>query len=148
MIRDVRRRQGLTQAQLAHRAGTTQPVISAYEHGRRDPGSEMLRKLVEAAGERLRIDAVPDGPDLPPPADVEELCDYILERTVTEQASHDDIAVLAVSDPSGLKPAAIGSFHALRASADELLFGSRQRAPSCWGRWSSTTTGCSRRPQD
>ncbi|MFZ1995300.1 MAG: SpoIIE family protein phosphatase, partial [Solirubrobacteraceae bacterium] len=30
------------------------------------------------------------------PADVEELCDYILEHTVTEQASHDDIAVLAV----------------------------------------------------
>lgn len=30
------------------------------------------------------------------PTDVEELCDYILERTVSEQASHDDIAVLAV----------------------------------------------------
>ncbi len=30
------------------------------------------------------------------PTDVEELCDYILERTVTEQASHDDVAVLAV----------------------------------------------------
>jgi anti-sigma regulatory factor (Ser/Thr protein kinase) len=30
------------------------------------------------------------------PSDVDELCDYILERTVTEQASHDDIAVLAV----------------------------------------------------
>ena len=30
------------------------------------------------------------------PADVEELCDHILERTVSEQASHDDIAVLAV----------------------------------------------------
>ncbi len=30
------------------------------------------------------------------PAEVEELCDYVLERTVTEQASHDDIALLAV----------------------------------------------------
>jgi serine phosphatase RsbU (regulator of sigma subunit)/DNA-binding response OmpR family regulator/anti-sigma regulatory factor (Ser/Thr protein kinase) len=30
------------------------------------------------------------------PADVEELCDYVLERTVSEQVSHDDIAVLAV----------------------------------------------------
>jgi anti-sigma regulatory factor (Ser/Thr protein kinase) len=30
------------------------------------------------------------------PSDVEELCDYVLERTVSEQASHDDIAVLAV----------------------------------------------------
>jgi transcriptional regulator with XRE-family HTH domain len=79
VIRDVRRRQGLTQAQLAQRAGTTQPVISAYEHGRRDPGYEMLRKLVEAAGERLRVDAVPEGPDLPPPADVEEHARRLLE---------------------------------------------------------------------
>jgi serine phosphatase RsbU (regulator of sigma subunit)/CheY-like chemotaxis protein/anti-sigma regulatory factor (Ser/Thr protein kinase) len=30
------------------------------------------------------------------PTDVEELCDFVLERTVSEQASHDDIAVLAV----------------------------------------------------
>jgi serine phosphatase RsbU (regulator of sigma subunit)/CheY-like chemotaxis protein/anti-sigma regulatory factor (Ser/Thr protein kinase) len=30
------------------------------------------------------------------PADVDRLCDYVLERTVSEQASHDDIAVLAV----------------------------------------------------
>ncbi len=33
----VRRRQGSAQAELARRAGTSQPVISAYEHGRRDP---------------------------------------------------------------------------------------------------------------
>ncbi len=79
VIRDVRRRQGLTQAQLARRAGTTQPVISAYEHGRRDPSYEMLRKLVEAAGERLRVDAARPGPDLPPPADLEEHARRLLD---------------------------------------------------------------------
>jgi anti-sigma regulatory factor (Ser/Thr protein kinase) len=30
------------------------------------------------------------------PTEVEALCDHVLERTVSEQASHDDIAVLAV----------------------------------------------------
>ncbi|MDQ3470739.1 MAG: helix-turn-helix domain-containing protein, partial [Actinomycetota bacterium] len=40
LIRTTRTRAGLTQAELARRAGTSQPVISAYEHGRRDPSSE------------------------------------------------------------------------------------------------------------
>jgi hypothetical protein len=57
---------------LARRAGTSQPVISAYEHGRRDPSLQTLSKLVEAGGERLRIDAVPPGSDLPPSTDVYE----------------------------------------------------------------------------
>ena len=79
VIRGVRRRQGLTQAQLARRAGTSQPVISAYEHGRRDPGYETLRKLVEAAGERLRVDAVAISSDLQPPRDVEEHARRLLD---------------------------------------------------------------------
>jgi len=79
VIRDARRRQGLTQAQLAARAGTSQPVISAYENGRRDPGYETLRKLVEAAGEQLRVDARPPVPDLPPPADLEEHARRLLD---------------------------------------------------------------------
>src|SRR5215470_2823302 len=67
LLRGVRRRRGLTQADLARRAATSQPVVSAYEHGRRDPTVGTLRRLVEAAGERLQIGAevVADGP---PPA--------------------------------------------------------------------------------
>ena len=51
----ARKRAGLTQAELARRAGTSQPVISAYEHGRRDPGIETLRRLVRAAGAELEL---------------------------------------------------------------------------------------------
>jgi transcriptional regulator with XRE-family HTH domain len=72
LIKAVRRRHGLSQAELARRAGTSQPVISAYEHGRRDPGYETLRKVVEAGGERLRLDAVPVQSDLPRAVGVEE----------------------------------------------------------------------------
>jgi transcriptional regulator with XRE-family HTH domain len=79
IIQGVRRRQGLTQAELARRAGTSQPVISAYEHGRRDPSVETLRKLVEAGGERLHMDAVPAGSDPPPPADAREHARRLLD---------------------------------------------------------------------
>lgn len=54
-IRDARRRAGLTQTQLAARAGVTQSVISAYESGRRQPAVPTLAALVEASGYELRI---------------------------------------------------------------------------------------------
>ena len=79
IIQAVRRRQGLTQAELARRAGTSQPVISAYEHGRRDPSFETLRKLVEAGGERLYVDAVLPDSDDAPPDDVYEHARRLLE---------------------------------------------------------------------
>ncbi len=71
LIREARRRSGLSQAELARRAHVSQPVISAYESGRREPGLSMLTKLVEASGHRLqlglfpaphRIRALPDTP--------------------------------------------------------------------------------------
>jgi hypothetical protein len=48
----------LSQAELARRAKVAQPVISAYETGRREPGLAMLAKLVEASGHRLQVDLV------------------------------------------------------------------------------------------
>lgn len=79
LLRAVRRRQGLTQAELARRAGTSQPVVSAYEHGRRDPTFGTLAKLVAAGGERLQIDAVPHAADLVPPSSPEEHARRLLD---------------------------------------------------------------------
>jgi hypothetical protein len=47
-------------------------VVSAYEHGRRDPTFTTLRKLVEAGGERLHITAGSPRSDLRPAADARE----------------------------------------------------------------------------
>jgi len=58
LIRESRRRSGLSQAELARRARVSQPVISAYESGRREPGLSMLAKLVAASGHQLRVDLV------------------------------------------------------------------------------------------
>jgi transcriptional regulator with XRE-family HTH domain len=52
-LRDARKRAGLTQAQLAQRAGTSQATISAYEHGSKAPSVETLGRLLAATGTRL-----------------------------------------------------------------------------------------------
>jgi uncharacterized protein len=56
IVRLARRKAGLTQVELAMRAGVTQSVISAYESGRRQPTLPTLESLVEAAGFDLTID--------------------------------------------------------------------------------------------
>lgn len=52
-LRDARRRAGLTQAELARRAGTSQATISAYESGRKEPSVSTLGRVLAAAGSRL-----------------------------------------------------------------------------------------------
>ena len=52
-LRRTRQAAGLTQAQLATRAGTSQATISAYESGRKQPSLATLSRLLAAAGSRL-----------------------------------------------------------------------------------------------
>ena len=58
-LRELRARHGLSQAELAYRAGTTQQAISRIEHGRVSPTVEMLARLAAAAGEELVLDSRP-----------------------------------------------------------------------------------------
>jgi transcriptional regulator with XRE-family HTH domain len=53
LLREARLRSGLTQAQLAGRAGTSQPAIARYESGRVQPSLERLRALIRACGLEL-----------------------------------------------------------------------------------------------
>ena len=50
LLRQARRRAGLSQAELATQAGVTQSVVSAYESGQRQPSIPVLARLIEAAG--------------------------------------------------------------------------------------------------
>jgi transcriptional regulator with XRE-family HTH domain len=72
LLRQARSRRGLSQAELAARAGTSQPVISAYEHGRRDPSTQTLGRLIAATGERLELRLAPHPPEVPPPTGPQE----------------------------------------------------------------------------
>ncbi len=58
LLRDIRRRTGLRQAELARRAGVPRSVISAYETGRRQPGVDALERIAESVGLRLTLTPV------------------------------------------------------------------------------------------
>lgn len=59
-LRGLRERAGLTQAELARRAGLTTSVLSAYENGRREPRVDVFFRLVELAGFDISYDERPD----------------------------------------------------------------------------------------
>jgi transcriptional regulator with XRE-family HTH domain len=59
VLRQARRRHGLTQAQLAARARTSQAAISRIERGLVSPSVAMLARLLDLMGEELVLDAEP-----------------------------------------------------------------------------------------
>jgi len=59
LIREARRRAGLTQSQLAGRAGTTQSAIARAESGRRRPAFDEILRLVRLCGLDLNVRLVP-----------------------------------------------------------------------------------------
>jgi hypothetical protein len=56
LLRQARHASGLTQRELARRAGVSQSVIAAYETEVRDPALSTLAALVEATGFVLEVD--------------------------------------------------------------------------------------------
>lgn len=59
LIAWARKSAGLTQAALARRAGTSQPVVARYETGASTPTVRTLRRLLRAAGYELTLAAEP-----------------------------------------------------------------------------------------
>jgi transcriptional regulator with XRE-family HTH domain len=59
LVREARRRAGMTQRELAARAGTTQPAIARIESGESAPSLERIVRLVRACGFDLDIRVVP-----------------------------------------------------------------------------------------
>jgi transcriptional regulator with XRE-family HTH domain len=53
LLERVRASSGLTQEELASRAGTSRPTLSAYEHGRKSPTVATFARLLSRAGWEL-----------------------------------------------------------------------------------------------
>src|ERR1700743_2930567 len=55
LLERVRVSSGLTQEELARRAGTSRPTLSAYEHGRKSPTVATFARLLAQAGWDLAV---------------------------------------------------------------------------------------------
>lgn len=65
LVREARRRAGLTQAELAAKAATTQSAIARVEAGRTSPSFDLVLRLVRLCGFRLDVSLDPyDDSDL------------------------------------------------------------------------------------
>jgi transcriptional regulator with XRE-family HTH domain len=64
LIQRIRRTSGLSQAELARRAGLPPSVVSAYEHGRRQPSVSALARIARAAGMELELSGLSDEANL------------------------------------------------------------------------------------
>jgi transcriptional regulator with XRE-family HTH domain len=63
LLREARTRSGLSQRELAERAGTTQSVVGRIEAGLTSPRVDTVDRLLEAAGYRLAVELRPIGSD-------------------------------------------------------------------------------------
>ncbi|MFE4458357.1 TetR family transcriptional regulator [Nocardia tengchongensis] len=61
LIRDARRRAGLTQAELAARAGTVQPAIARWENGNSSVKLDDVLRLIRLCGLELELSLVAPG---------------------------------------------------------------------------------------
>jgi transcriptional regulator with XRE-family HTH domain len=95
LVREARKRAGLTQAELAARAGTTQSAIARLERGRSSPSFARVLELIGACGLEVRL------------------------RLVQREAN----APFAGDDPIGLDPQGRydGAVSSAAGAADEVL---------------------------
>jgi transcriptional regulator with XRE-family HTH domain len=54
--RKILNRSGLSQAELARRAGMPRSVVNAYVRGKREPGADALARLAAAGGLELKLE--------------------------------------------------------------------------------------------
>jgi transcriptional regulator with XRE-family HTH domain len=64
LLRDARTGAGLSQRELAQRAGTSQAMVARIERGRQSPSLATLERLVRACGRELRVEVAGE-PEVP-----------------------------------------------------------------------------------
>ena len=100
LILDLRRKSGLTQGELAIRAGTTASAISRLERGHLSPSAATLEAVLLCLGYRLELQPVP----LEPGIDAAQLA-AVSAMTPSQRLDH---AVASQRSLAGLVGAARG----------------------------------------
>jgi len=85
LVREGRKRAGLTQRELADRAGTTQSAIARLEAGRTTPSLETVERLLRLCGYQLLVELAPyDDSDI---AQAESLLEATVDERFAEMAA-------------------------------------------------------------
>src|SRR3954452_15270538 len=92
-LRAVRARAGLTQLELAARAGTSQATLSAYENGSKQPSLATFERVLRAAGARLAVEPAAPRRVMPSRHAGERLAD-VLTLAEALPAKHDSKTAL------------------------------------------------------
>ena len=95
LLEEIQRSSGLSQAELARRAGIPRSVLNVYLRGRREPGADALRRIAAAGGFDLGL--------IPRRAPVDE-----------ERASKILVQVLELAEALPFRPRAEMEFPPLR----------------------------------
>lgn len=107
-VKGLRRLAGLTQAELAAAAGTSQPTIAAYESGTKSPNLATLRRLADGAGLDMTV-------LFHPRVTREDRRSLALHRAIAGKLMDDPDSVLAVAREN------LGRMRSRHPGADELL---------------------------
>jgi transcriptional regulator with XRE-family HTH domain len=75
LVAEILQKSGLTQAELARRAGLPRSVLNAYLRGHREPGADAVLRIAGAAGVKLEIE------ERRPPVD-QERAGFILNQVL------------------------------------------------------------------
>ncbi len=81
LVREARRRAGFTQAELAERAGVPKSTVGRIESGARGPSTEMVERLVRAAGWNVSVSLSDPDPS------TDSMFERTLRRTHAERLS-------------------------------------------------------------
>lgn len=95
LVKEARLSAGLTQAQLAERLGTTQPVIARLERADANPTFETVERALDAAGFSIELRARPRAlPEVDESQIAARLRLSPAERLRTFETSHRNVAAL------------------------------------------------------
>ncbi len=97
LVRDARTAAGLTQAQLAERAGTTQSAIARLERPGANPRLNTLQDVMAAASHRLEISLAPAPSSVDETLITRQLRMTPAERVSAFEVTHADVQRFAAA---------------------------------------------------
>jgi len=94
LLREARLAAGLTQAQVAKRAGISQGAVAQLERPGSNPTLETLDGILRATGQRLRLVSEPDQPNVDETLIARNLRMAPAERLAAFETAHTELSEL------------------------------------------------------